>query len=270
MSRGLKIAGGVLAVIVVAIVGVFIYVYSNLDSIVKEAVEEYGPQYTGVKVTLDKAELSPENGNGKLSGLVVGNPLGYATDSAFRLGSISLSLDLKSLTSDTIVIKTIEIDGPDVTYEFGAGGSNIDVIGKNVEKAAGAPGESTPQEQNAPAKKMIVENLIVKNGRVSVSHPLLKGKKVGSALPAIHLKDIGKDKKEGATPAEVVDKVMDALEKQVAAAVSTSGVQNMLKDLSGNAEGAIKGVIEGAGGGTKSIEDATKGAGDSLKSLFGK
>ncbi|MGZ0247110.1 MAG: hypothetical protein ACKVH1_14335, partial [Alphaproteobacteria bacterium] len=79
----------------------------------------------------------PENGEGTLSGLIVGNPSGYKTESAFNLGSISMKLDTSSLTSDTIIIKSIVIDKPEITYEFGDGGSNVDVIGKNVEKAAG-------------------------------------------------------------------------------------------------------------------------------------
>lgn len=277
MARGLKIFGGILAVVVIAIVGVFIYVYSNLDSIVKDAVEKYGPQYTGVAVKLDKVELSPENGQGKLSGLLIGNPAGYKTDAAFRLGSIAMVIDIKSLTSNTIVIKSIAIDAPDVTYEFGEGGSNIDVIGKNVETAAGGPGGgSAPQQKPADSankeaeKKMIVESLVISNGKVSISHPLLAGKKIGSGLPTIRLKDIGKDKKDGASPAEVVATVMDALEKQIGSAVGASGVNNMLKDLGKGAEGAVKGIIEGAGGGAKGVEDAAKGAGDTLKKMFGK
>jgi uncharacterized protein involved in outer membrane biogenesis len=273
MSRGFKIVGGVLAVVVIAIVGVVVFIYSNLDSIVQDAVEEYGPQFTGVSVTLAKVELSPENGEGKLSGLVVGNPKGYQTDSAFKLGSVSMNIDISSLISDTIIIKSIVIDKPDITYEFGDGGSNVDVIGKNVEKAAGGPG-AKKEEKKEGGKKMIIESLIVSNGKVSVSHPLLKGKKLGSGLPTIRLKDIGKDKEGGASPAEVVDKIMDAIEKQVGASVGGLNVDGMVKDLTKGVEDAakdaMKGVTGGAGGATKGVEDAAKGAGDSLKKLFGK
>ena len=270
MGRGFKIVGGILAVIVIAVVAVFIYVYSNLDSIVKDAVEKYGPQYSGVTVKLDKVELSPENGVGKLTGLLIGNPSGYTTDAAIRLGSVSLSIDLASLTSDTIVIRSIVIDGPDITYEFGDGGSNIDVIGKNVEKAAGGPGTADSGVKNESGKKMVVESLVISSGRVAVSHPLLAGKRIGSGLPTIRLKDIGKDKKDGATPAEVVDKVMDALERQISSAVSASGVNGMLKGLGKGAEDAVRGLTEGAGGATKGLEDAAKGAEGTLKNLFGK
>jgi hypothetical protein len=114
---------------------------------------------------------------------------------------------------------------------------------------------------------------------VSVSHPLLKGKKLGSDLPTIRLKDIGKDSKDGATPAEVVDKIMDAIEKQVSVAVGatdinnmvkglTKGVEDAAKDATKAAEDAMKNVTGGSGG--KGLEDATKGAEEGLKKLFGK
>lgn len=277
MSRGFKIVGGIVGIVVIAVVAVFIYVYSNLDSIVKDAVEKYGPRYTGVSVKLAKVELSPESGEGKLSGLIVGNPPGYKTDSAFKLGSIEMKVDLASLTSDTIVIKSIVIDGPDVTYEFGEGGSNIDVIKNNVQKAAGGSGSGagTPaaaesKEDEGEGKKMVIDSLVISNGHVAVSHPLLQGKKIGAGLPTIRLKDIGKNKKEGATPAEVVAKVMDALDKQISVAVGSTNVQDMLKGLGKGAEGAIKGLQGGAEGASKTINDATKGAGDALKGLLGK
>ena len=270
MSRGFKIIGGVLAVIVIAIVAVFVYVYSNLDSIVKDAVETYGPKYTGVSLELAKVELSPENGEGKLSGLIVGNPPGYKTDAAFKLGSIAVNIDISSLTTDTIVIKSINIDAPNVTYEFGDGGSNVDVIGKNVEKAAGGGSGGQSSSGDDSGKKMVIESLVISNGRVSVSHPLLSGKKIGSDLPTIRLKDIGKDKKDGASPAEVVDKVMDAIEKQVSASVGSLGIDNMLKDVTKGTEDAVKNITSGAEGAGKGLEDAAKGAGDSLKKMFGK
>lgn len=268
MGRGLKIGLGVLAVVVVVFVGAIILVYSNLDGIVKEAVEEFGPQFAGVPVTLQKVELSPENGRGKLTGLFVGNPPGYKTDGAFKLGSVSVDIDLSSLTSDTIVIRKVEIDGPDVTYEFGDGGSNVDVIASNVEKAAGGPpggsgssgkassggasGGSEGKDSGGPEKKMIIESLVITNGRVSISHPLLEGEKIGSALPTIRLKDIGKNKNGGATPAQAVDAVMDAMEKNIATAVSTSGVNDLLKGVA------------------KGVEGVAKEAEGVLKNLFGK
>ncbi len=255
MGRGFKIIGGVLAVLVITFVSVSVYVYSNLDSILKDSVETFGRQYTGVSVSLATLEFSPKNGEGKLSGFIVGNPPGYRTDSAFKMGSIAVSIDISSLNSNTIVIKSINIDSLDVTYEIGEGGSNVEVIGKNVERAAGAGSGGGASESrggasssgNDSSKKMIIESLVFSNGRITVSHPLLSGKKIGFSLPTIRLKDIGKDKKVGASPAEVVDIVMDAIENQVMASVGSLAIDNMLTDVTKGAESAIKNMMGGAG-----------------------
>ena len=61
MSLGFKIVGSILAIVIIAIVGTVIFIYSNLDSILKDALDDYGPQFTGVSVTLAKVELSPES-----------------------------------------------------------------------------------------------------------------------------------------------------------------------------------------------------------------
>ncbi len=44
-----------------------------------------------------------------------------------------LELDTDSVTSDIVVIKEIFIEAPEVTYELGGDGSNIDAIQKNVD-----------------------------------------------------------------------------------------------------------------------------------------
>ncbi len=230
MSRGFKIMSSILAVVVIALVGFLVYVYSSLGSILKDAVEEYGPRYTGVSVTLEKVELAPESGQAELSGLVIGNPQGYQTDAAFKLDRISINIDLRSITKETIVIKSIIIDEPRVTYEFGNNGSNVDRIGTNVEKAAAESGSGEPKQDDGSGKKMVVESLVINSGKVAVNHPLLKDKKLASDLPTIRLNDIGKNKKDGATPAEVVDKIMDAIEKQVSIAVGATGRLRKLFD----------------------------------------
>ncbi|MGZ0247109.1 MAG: hypothetical protein ACKVH1_14330, partial [Alphaproteobacteria bacterium] len=77
-----------------------------------------------------------------------------------------------------------------------------------------------------------------------------------------------------ASPAEVVDKIMDAIEKQVGASVGELNIDGMVKNLTKGVEDAAKDAIKNVTGGddgvVKGVEDAAKGAGDGLKKLFGK
>ena len=132
MKRWLLIGGGLVGGLIVVIAIVLFFVVSSLDSIIKAAVEKYGSEVTQVEVRLDKAKVSITSGEGSLRGLTVGNPEGFKTDRAFSLGEISVALDVGTVTQNPVVIKEIVILAPEVTYELGSGGSNIDVILRNV------------------------------------------------------------------------------------------------------------------------------------------
>jgi hypothetical protein len=69
----------------------------SLGRIVKTAVEAAGPRLLGAPVTLDRVTISPWSGSGTLRGLVVGNPEGFKTASAIRVGSVEVSVKLTSL-----------------------------------------------------------------------------------------------------------------------------------------------------------------------------
>ena len=209
---------------------------------------------------------------------------GYRTDNAFKLGVVSVDLDVGSVTSDTVIIHEIVIAGPQVTYELGPGGSNIDVIRKNVDSfvgggkksdggGGGQPSDAAKSE--AGGIKIIIENLIIRDGKVAVSAALLKGKKLSVPLPPIHLKDIGKDK-GGASPGEVAEKIMASVTDGATKAVGSlnisglvEGATGMVKDLGKNLPTDAIGKSVGDGDATKAVEEGAAEAGKALKKLFG-
>lgn len=274
MKRGLIIGGGVFGVIVIAIIVVVVVGLSNIDSIIKDGVETQGTKITQAKVTLDEVNIEATSGIGELRGLVIGNPKGFKTDYAFSLGGIKINIDIGTVLEDKIVIREIAIDAPAVTYEIGDGGSNIDALKRNIQKSLGGDGKPAAGEKPAePAKgkddgkKLIIDHVYIRGGKVSVSASMLGGRKLTSPLPDLHLKDIGK-KKGGATPAEAVAEVMNAVEKAATGAVASLNVKGLL----GGVGKAVGEQLKGVGGGDagKVIEQGTEGVGKTLKGLFGK
>ena len=82
MKRTIKVLIGiVLALVLVGAVVIFF-----LDSIVRSSVEKVGPIVTKVSVKLDSAKISLFGGSGELKGLVVGNPEGFKTPEAIKVG----------------------------------------------------------------------------------------------------------------------------------------------------------------------------------------
>ncbi|MDH3595345.1 MAG: hypothetical protein OEU09_10290 [Rhodospirillales bacterium] len=263
MNKGLKIGGGVAAVLIVVLAVVFYFVFTSLGSLIVAAVEGFGSEATQAEVELKDAEVSVTSGEGALRGLRVGNPKGFATDSAVWLGHVSLKLDVTTITSDPVVIKEIVVQAPEVTYELGAAGSNIDALKRNVEsyaKQMSGGGQGTGGgggDAGAEGPKLIIENLYVRDGTVNVSASALGGKTLSVPLPAVHLKNIGKDT-GGATPDEIMAAVFSSVSGTVGKAVSPLA----LDKLTGAAE-------SGAAGAKGALEKGAKDAGDTLKKLLG-
>lgn len=262
-----KIAIGVVVLLLVIAGGAY-YLFSNLDSIIKAAIEKYGTAATQAEVKLDNVKLSITSGEGALNGLTVGNPKGFTTPRALSLGSISVKLDTSSVSGNgPIVIKEIDIDKPDVTYEVAnSGDSNLQAIEKNAMAYGGASGgggsaSSGGSSGGGQERKLVINDLYIRDGQIGISQALLQGKTLSAPLPTIHLTNIGKDK-GGASPAQVAEQVLASI------TTTASKVANgeLTKQL-----GALK---DAAGAGANSLKDAaTGGAGgvsDQVKGLLGK
>lgn len=263
MKKGLMIGIGGVAVVIVAVVIFFI---SSIDSIIKQVVEDVGSKTTKTQVTLNEASVSLSDGRAALRGLMVGNPSGFKTDNAFQLGEISVTIDAANSNDKQVVIKEVAINAPQVTYELGSNGSNIDAIQKNVENAAGGGGSSSSSSSEGP--KLIIDNLYVRDGKIRVSAPMMGGKTMDASLPTLHLKDIGRDS-GGASPAEVAEQVIAKLTGSVGNVVSGLDL-SAITGMADKATEAAKGAMEGAAGEAgKAMEGAGDAASGAMKKLFG-
>ncbi|MFQ5617578.1 MAG: hypothetical protein ACE5FR_01285 [Rhodospirillales bacterium] len=271
MKRGLLIGGGV--VVVLALAGVWL-VYSSLDSLVRTAVEKYGSEITRTEVRLNEAVISATSGEGVLRGLQMGNPSGFKSDSAFRLGEVRVRIDIATLGRDTVVIKEVLIAAPRITYELGPNGSNIDAIRRNVESYVGtgagrARGGGAAKGGGEAGKKLVIEDLYIRGGKVGVSATALEGKTLSAPLPDIHLTGIGKDT-GGATPGEVLDRVIGAVGQGAGKAVASLGLGKMLGAAKERAAGATEAVAKGTAGARDLLDKGARDAEGTLKKLFGK
>ena len=240
---------GLVILIVIGVLAVGLF----LDGAVKRGVETFGPKLTGVDIKLDAVNLSLLSGGGKIQGLVVGNPEGFKTPQAIKVGSASLSLKPASLLSDKIVIKQIKVISPDITFEGGLGGNNLNKILANLNEAtgganAGSSGSSTAASgEKKPGKKLEVDDFLISGAKIHISISGMSGNAVAVPIPDIHLTNMGTDP-EGITAAELLKQVFTAIE-QSAAKAAAGAVTGLGKDASGlgkdagNAAGKItKGI----------------------------
>ena len=111
------VLGAILVLLITIGFGVY-YLLSNLDSLVKSAIETYGSEATQTSVRVDNVKIVLQDGSGTIRGLTIGNPKGFATPNAFSLGEIATQIDLKSLSEDVPVIEHITIRAPEVFFEL--------------------------------------------------------------------------------------------------------------------------------------------------------
>jgi len=235
-----KLLLGVAALILIAIAGVLWWLYSSLDAQVASAIRRYGPDITGVPISLAKAKVNPLDGKAALYGLVVGNPDGFKTKYALSLGEISMTLDLGSLTTDVIRIKEITLIKPEVTYEHASAGSNLDVLQRNIERAIAQQRGNTKKTQDSESdKRLVIEHLYIKNGTASVSVEVFNGNVLSVPIPDLHVRNIGK-KSNGTTAGEAMRQILGPLVHQVGTAVASLGVNAAGKTIQKGVEAATQ------------------------------
>ena len=181
-----RIVIGLLAVVAVVAVGI-VYLYSSLGTIIVNAVEKYGTEIVGAKVSLASADVSASDGTGSLKGLHVRNPQPFATDAAVRLGEVRVSIDIKSLGSNVIHVREVRIAQPQITYELSGSGSNIDAIQRNVDayvkKMGGGASAAKPADDKA-GPKLAIDRVLVQDGQIRVGAAALGGR---TEPPPTHL-----------------------------------------------------------------------------------
>jgi len=249
-----KILIGIVTLVVLLAIGL-VFLGSNIDSIVKNAVEKYGSAATQTEVKLSSVSISATSGEGSIKNFVMGNPEGFSTESAFKLGLVVIKLDKKTIMgTGPIVINEVLIEAPEVTYEVAARGeTNLQKIQNNVtafantmtggalpNEAAKTKGTEKASADSKESRKIIIKSLIVRNGKINLSHELLKGDNAVTAdLPLIQLSNLGANQ-GGVSPALIARDILD----RVTSAAISAGQRTLVKQLRQQGLDSLKGAAE--------------------------
>src|SRR4051794_18583227 len=160
-----------LILVLLVIVGI-VWVHFFLDSTIKRGVETYGPKFTKVDVKLASVNLSLLSGGCSMNGFVLGNPEGFKSPSAISVGSSHVAIKPASMLSDKIIVQTVNMQAPEITFETGLNvkENNLSKILANLEEATGPAGEkpaAQPKEKGGEGgKKLQVDEFIIKGAKL--------------------------------------------------------------------------------------------------------
>jgi uncharacterized protein involved in outer membrane biogenesis len=265
MRKLLKSLKLLLIVVVVLIVIAAIAASLFANSAVRVAVETAGTKALSVGVELDAAKLSILTSSLSLRDLTVANPPGYQHETLLQLQDGDIEVRTKSLLTDEVLIKDIQLDGMDLVLEQRGLGNNLQDIIKAAKRGAGEPS----------GKKLYVDNLELKNVTVNVKLLPVPGKidTVTLKLAPIKMTDLGRN--ETLDIATLTSKIILA----VAAGIAEQGTGVLPKEMiSGlttvldTALGLGKVILDTGVGATeglqKGVEDIGKGVTEGIKGIL--
>ncbi|MDZ7937860.1 MAG: hypothetical protein U5M53_06100 [Rhodoferax sp.] len=223
-------------VVVLALAGLW-WLRGNVDHLVATAITRYGSAMTGATVKIKSVNLDTANGRGSLQALTIGNPPGFKLPHAFKAETIELDVDLRTLADDVVVVRKVTILSPSIGYEKGQAMTNIDAIQKNIATYLG------PSTAASKGKKIIVQDLQMRNAKATARAPLVGDQTATVNLPDIHLRNLGQAQ-GGLTPGELAQEITNAVEQKLLSTVRWESVLRATGDALNKAGNAIKGLFK--------------------------
>ena len=242
-----KILLRTLAALLVLLIAALGYFFVSLNSLVKKAVETVGPKVTGVDVRLGSALISPWSGSGKLTGLLIGNPSGYTTPAAIRVGSISVAVDKTTLLTDPIVIDRIVIENPELTLEGTLKGNNLGRILDNVKNST-STGSKEETSAKRKSRKFIVKEVVISGIALHAAASAM-GQNVEQnlSLPTLYLQNIGSGG-GGVSASELSEQILTPLLnsaiREGVNILAKQGIKQLEKQEAGQLQNALKGLFK--------------------------
>jgi len=243
--------------LVVLVIAAVVVMALSLNWVVRKGVQTVGGNVTKVDVKLQSVNLSLLSGAGEFKGLIVGNPPGFGTPWAINVGTLALAVEPRSLLSDKVVVRTVHVEAPEITFETDLRGNNLSKILSNM----GGGGQPEPAKPAQPAaagssRKFELDDLLIKDAKLHVTVSALGGKTATVSLPEIHLQDLGKGP-EGITAGELTRRILEAIEANAAQAAASS-----VGDIGNQAKNMARDMLQG---GTNSLQNVTHGLGGFFK-----
>lgn len=263
-----------IAIVLVVVLGIagIILTAVFLNNIVKSGIETVAPPITKTTVKVESVNISALSGAAGINGFVVGSPEGYVAPSVISLGKAAVQIEPKSVLDEKVIIRSIAINAPEITFEGNPfGKNNLQQIMDNVNAAAGAASEAKkpaekPASQPAPAKgaskKLQVDHIEITGVKVTARVIGLENVPISVTIPDIKFDNLGSGP-EGITAVELTQKILEKVSAEsidaVGARAKEIGIAAANAVIKGAADNANKAAAQG-------VEKLNKG----LNNLLGK
>jgi uncharacterized protein involved in outer membrane biogenesis len=250
----MKVIAWIVGLLVLLVVGVGAYLVMFSGSIVKDVIEQLGPDYLGTSVSVDAVDLSLTEGSAGIRGLSIGNPAGFEGTHAMRLGEAKVVLDPSQISETLVVIKQVLVDGADVAAVARGQKTNFQKLLDNITASTGGASEETAPSEDGSEMKFIIERFDFTNAKASLESDVLGAMEL--SIPDIRLTEVGR-KTDGVTAVELAEQLLKPISSAITQAAVKEGV-----DIEGAKQRAREKITEKI---EEKLPEGLKGLTDKLK-----
>lgn len=234
-----------LSITLLAIIGItagVYYVLTNLDSLVKTAIETHGSEATQTAVRVDQVKIDLANGAAGFSGLSIANPQGYVLPNAFWMGEIRAGIDLKSLQEEPYIINEITVLAPQVFVEVNENNkTNLndlkDRLMAGISSASTSKQPESSDKNSSPGPRLILRRVTFADGSIQARIAALDNKELNLKLPSLDMTNLGGS--QGATGEELAREIIQRLTDHATKEVKKKIIDKELAKLKASAQAKV-------------------------------
>jgi len=221
----LKIVAISIVVLLAIALGIAYYSSGKIDAYVKTAIEKYGSESLGTKVSVGEVNISLLQTTATITNLEIANPPGFDDPIAFKAGLIEITLNSKESKLDSVVIDRILLNSPMVFYIKTKQTDNLSRLQDQATRStkdsqsSDKPGGSKDKGREQP--RILIKKFDLEKANLSYRDTRIVSTTVNLKLDDIHIVDIDTGK-NGAGTQEAVSKIVNAIIPAVKQAVIKS------------------------------------------------
>ena len=262
----IKLVVIIVLVLIILIAGGILFI----DHIVKIGIEKGVPAVLGddIAASVNHLHIEPFNARVEVGDLIIGNPEGFSTEYAFKLGEVVADIDLGTVTKDKIHIEHLRLKDIDVIFEQPLKSrSNLKEILSRLEKKEKEekekPKEEKKEKKESKEKTFQIDKLEIEN--VGVTLKVSIGPKLPAHFSITPIENLGVEG-DGITATDLAYVILGAIIEET---FKLDAVSDVLSAAGEAITGAVSNVTgaakETASNAVNNVSDAANKTADGVK-----
>jgi hypothetical protein len=211
------------------LIGGGIFLWLNLNRIVKHTVETQSTAQLNLKTELDGAAVSLFGQELNLNDLKIASPQGYSAPQMFRLDGADVKVKVAELRQDPVRVQSITLNRPKLVIENNGGTFNFRKAMDMMPKSPTPPPDQKPLRLTIADLTVKDPTVVIRPGKINIPGLNLP-EEITLNIPTVTLKNVGTsdDAQNGAA---IKDVVMQVITVMAANAANSGQLPDELKNL---------------------------------------